>query len=419
MRPMLRASLAAREPGSPKAGSAWCSRSLRFGLALCAAWAISAGGIRAQSPEVAPSFVARSGTTFTLDGRPFYVAGVNNHYLAFASRQEVIRVLDNAVAMRANVVRTFIQPVIGSFDGSVPTIWNWKSQAESSNLGVNGNFVMWWDVKESRMAINLGENGLNRLDFVVAEAGKRGLKLIIAFLDFWDYTGGAQQMSAWYGGTDKYTFFAQDPRTRRDYKTWVHYILNRANTITGTTYKADPTIFAWDLMNEPDIHPADLREGWLREMSAYVKALDPNHLVTTGHANMRERLADLAIPSVDFGTWHGYPAYVGMSHEQFDAQIRAYCAIGARHDKPVLLEEFGVARSDPRQAGSYRLWLDTIRAGEACAGWVVWRLVSLQDSGRYPEDTHDQFDIRNDGSETWTVLRDAATALRAKSGPGR
>src|SRR5262245_6436973 len=144
------------------------------------------------------SFVVRQGTQFLLGGKPFAVAGVNSHYLPYGSK-EVTRVLDDAVAMNANVIRTYIQPVIGSIDGSnVPTIWNRDSRADASNLGVGGVYVLYWDSAASRMAINDGANGLQRIDFLISEASKRNLKLIIAFLDFWPYTGGAQQISAWF-----------------------------------------------------------------------------------------------------------------------------------------------------------------------------------------------------------------------------
>jgi mannan endo-1,4-beta-mannosidase len=75
------------------------------------------------------------------------------------------------------------------------------------------------------------------------------------------------------------------------------------------------------------------------------------------------------------------------------------------YQKPVLLEEFGWARSNPNQAAAYEKWLNTISEDPHCAGWLVWRLVSHQEDGRYPVDTYDQFDFRNDGSEIWQVLK--------------
>lgn len=378
---------------------------------FCSAWPRQAEAQTNAQAAPQQSFVTTKADGFMLDGKPFRVAGVNNHYLTFGSPGEVTRVLDDATAMGANVVRTFLQPVIGSLDGKVPTIWNSKSTSDSSNLGTKGIYMMSWDPITNQMVPNDGPDGLQKADYLIAEASKRGLRLIIAFVDFWAYTGGAQQMNAWYGSSDKYTFFAQDPRTRQDYKNWVRHVLSRINTVTGVRYADDPTIFAWELANEPDIHPEPLLMDWLTEMSAYVKTLAPKHLVTTGHGNMNHRLSDMNIPSVDFGTWHGYPSYVEMSHADFDNRIREYCAIGKNLGKPVILEEFGVPRSDPNQAKAYETWINTIEASN-CAGWVVWRLVSEQDSGNYPEDEHDKFDIHNDGGRAWQVLRDAAHRSR-------
>ncbi|MER8556643.1 hypothetical protein NKH37_31575 [Mesorhizobium sp. M1217] len=86
----------------------------------------------------ATSFIKTSGTEFTVDGRPFFVTGVNNHDLTYGSQDEVTRVLEDAVAMGANVVRIFLQPVIGSPDGSIATIWNWRLEADASNLASDG-----------------------------------------------------------------------------------------------------------------------------------------------------------------------------------------------------------------------------------------------------------------------------------------
>lgn len=367
-----------------------------------------------QALADAASFVRTDGTRFVLAGQPYFVTGVNNHYLTVGSEQEVLGVLDDAVAMGANVVRTYLHPVIGSLDGSVATIWDFKSTAEVSNLGVHGNYLLFWDPVGNRMAINTGANGMQKVDFLIAQARARNLKLVIAFLDFWAYTGGAQQMRAWYGSRDEYSFFFTDPRTKQDYRDWVRFVLERVNPLTGVAYKDDPTIFAWELMNEPYAKPDRLRDAWIAEMSYYVKTLDRNHLVSSGHANVYNKLSDLSIPSIDFGTWHGYPLYYKLTPKQFNALIGEFCALGRKHDKPVLLEEFGYARSNPDQVSAYKQWLDTLQADPNCAGWMVWRLVSRQDSGLYPIDEHDQFDIHNDGSPIWNLLKDAAARGKQK-----
>lgn len=361
------------------------------------------------------SFIKTSGTNFTLDGRPFFVTGVNNHYLTYGSQDEVTRVLDGAVAMGANVVRTFLQPVIGSLDGSKPTIWDWRLEGEASNLAVKGTYLLHWDPSQNRMAINDGANGMQKVDFLIAEAGKRRLRLIIAVLDFWAYTGGAQQMRAWYGSGDEATFFFASPRTKRDYRAWVRHVVQRVNPLTGLAYRDDPTIMAWELMNEGNAQPEALRLAWTGEMSAYVKSLDSNHLVSSGHANILDpKLADLTIPTLDFGTWHGYPLYNKLTVHQFNDMITEFCLLAARAKKPVLLEEFGHARSNQNAAAAYAMWLDTLTRDRNCAGWMVWRLVSRQDSGRYPVDEYAQFDIRNDGSAIWNILK-AATARAAQT----
>lgn len=37
---------------------------------------------------------------------------------------------------------------------------------------------------------------------------------------------------------------------RARYKDYVKTVISRVNTINGRTYGSDPTIFAWDLLNE-------------------------------------------------------------------------------------------------------------------------------------------------------------------------
>jgi mannan endo-1,4-beta-mannosidase len=225
-------------------------------------------------------------------------------------------------------------------------------------------------------------------------------------------------MNAWHGGPNDDHFFASDPGTQADYQTLVRAVVTRKNSLTGIEYKDDPTIFAWELMNEPDIHPIELFASWVEKMAGYVKSLDRNHMLASGHSSRTTNLLELAIADIDFGTWHGYPGYEKMDAQAFGSLIVDYCARAKSFGKPVILEEFGVAKSDPNRPEIYQKWLAEIAENHDCAGWMVWRLVARQDHGKFPDDEHDQFDIHNDDSPVWRVLQAAAVALTSADRPG-
>jgi mannan endo-1,4-beta-mannosidase len=393
---------------------------MRFMIAIVVLFAIAQ---QAYAIEPNTAFVKVSGTSFAVDGKPFLVTGVNNHYLPFGTDTEVTAVLDDAVALGANVVRTFLVPVIGSPDDDRTTIWKWRNiSADTSDLNVHGNYLLYWNYQKNEMGINEGPNGIQKVDNLIAEAKKRHLRLIFALLDFWDFTGGIQQMVAWYNknylswpqlralpfARDDHFFFT-DPRTIRDYQHWVEYVINRMNPQTGLRYRDDPTIMAWDVANEANAKPDDLRLQWTQVMAAFIKKFDHNHLVASGNANVDVSRFDIELPEIDFGTWHGYPKYLRIGVDEFDRLIRQYCEVAAKYQKPVLLEEFGWARSNPNQAAAYAKWLNRIAQDPNCAGWVVWRLVAHEQNGRYPVDDHPlaQFDVRRDETELWNVIHEA------------
>jgi mannan endo-1,4-beta-mannosidase len=358
------------------------------------------------APVKAESFVTTRGTQFVLNGQPFYVTGVNNHYVGWGSKLEVDRVLDAAVAMGANVIRTILGPAIGEPGGQDPkTIWDFKSTSNSYELNTHGVYLLYWNPETKTMGINGGANGIGRIDYLVAAAAQRHLKLLLTLVDNWSFIGDMPQMDAWYGSTDKTGFFFSDPRTIADYKTWARYLITHVNPLTGLMYRDDPTIFAWELMNESQAR-ADLRHSWKEMMSAYIKSLDPNHLVSSGDAYLV--------------TWHGYPKYYGITPDAMKALIQADCGVAAQYHKPVLLEEFGYAgdSKEPTQVKVYQSWLQTMASDKNCAGWSVWSLVAQQDSGFYPEDTEGGFDIQDDGSPIWTVLSRAAHDGRAYARQG-
>lgn len=64
----------------------------------------------------------------------------------------------------------------------------------------------------------------------------------------------------------RHALFFSDPGARRLYKQHVAAIVKRRNSITGVPYRDDPTIFAWELINEPrcEVWAAPYCRTWLQ-----------------------------------------------------------------------------------------------------------------------------------------------------------
>lgn len=334
---------------------------VRRGPALIAAILLILTGLvaplrPANAAAVDAPFVTADGTRFVLEGRPFYVAGTNNHYLGWGTRAEIDSVLTSAADSGYNVVRGILHSVKGSADGVAKRhVWNPASTADSSNMGVHGTYLASWDTARNTYAFNDSTtDGLGRWDYVIYRAGRLGLRLDIAMLDFWQWAGGAQQVNAWYlddfdatNDPRRYTFFYQDPRAKQFYKDWTAHVLDRVNPLTGIRYRDDPTIFAWDLMNEPEVGSVALAQSWMQEMALHLKAQGARQLIGSGSEGFYDGRAGsdpdtepVAAPAVDFQTWHTYPTYHNVTPQGVVDLIARHCASARRAGKPVLLQEF-------------------------------------------------------------------------------
>ncbi|CAK9176090.1 unnamed protein product [Ilex paraguariensis] len=195
---------------------------------------------------------------------------------------------------------------------------------------------------------------------------------------------------------------------------WEEAMLTRVNSITGVPYKDDPTIFAWELMNEPrcqsDLSGRAIQE-WIVEMTAEVKSYDKNHLLEVGlegfyGESMPEKkqynpgyqvgtdfISNNWIPGVDFATIHLYPdQWMPGSNDQAQANfvdrwIQAHILDSKSVlGKPLLVTEFGkssrsagysVGARDSYFGNIYNTIYSCARTSDGpCAGELFWQLMA-------------------------------------------
>ena len=146
----------------------------------------------------------------------------------------------------------------------------------------------------------LNQESFKVIDNLLALGNRYGVRFIVSFSAAQDHYHGGFGTFAAHRGKPRQAFWT-DPQLREDYKDTVRQILLRENTITGVPYKADKAVLAWQFGNEMQ----DATEPWCAEMAAFIKSVDPNHLIIhtwSSHALDPNRLD----PNIDIYNRHYY-----------------------------------------------------------------------------------------------------------------
>ncbi|KAG6551532.1 hypothetical protein Mapa_006955 [Marchantia paleacea] len=366
-------------------------RSILLRLLLCA---LLAHQLVFVAADIKGGIISRKGTQFfDANGNPFLVHGCNFYWLMYqgadpSSRKMVDDVLDDAQRLGLNVGRTW-----AFADGGY--------RALQLSPGVYDETVF------------------KALDYALVQARKHNLRLVLSLVNNYENYGGKPQYALWgrqYGhDVSNDDAFYTHTVLRTWYKNHVKKVLTRVNTISGIAYKDDPTIFAWELMNEPrcETDPSgNTMARWVKEMAAYVKSIDKKHLLEIGlegfygprHGISRRwaypfnsdntgtdyiRLNKIA--NIDYATVHSYPDLwlTSWNNPAKLIFLRIWTNIHIRDANkvlkmPILFGEFGksnrVSGYKPVQRQQffwtvYNSVYSSIERGGGAVGSMLWQLL--------------------------------------------
>ncbi|KAG9456890.1 hypothetical protein H6P81_001398 [Aristolochia fimbriata] len=337
-------------------------------------------------------FIRTRHSEFVLHGSPFFFNGFNSYWMMRVAadptqRNKVSDVFREAAAAGLTVCRTWAFDEGGDTPLQVtPGVYN--------------------------------EKVFQALDLVISEARRYKIRLILSLVNnFKDY-GGRPRYVEWArkagvpninGDDDFYT----NPVIKGYYKNHVMRVLTRVNTITKRMYRDDPTIMAWELINEPRCqsdYSGNTVHEWVAEMASYVKGLDGRHLLEIGMEgfygdSMPEKkknnpgyevgtdfIKSNLLKQIDFATIHAYPdiwlsGQSDGSQEAFAERWVGNHYADAREilKKPLVLAEFGKSSKDPGYSeGERDEYLNRVygeiyamaRRGGSIGGGLVWQLMA-------------------------------------------
>lgn len=219
------------------------------------------------------------------------------------------------------------------------------------------------------------ESSLAKWDGIVAAAAEAGVPFQFVFFHHGPYSStvnsnwGEHPWNRANGGfLDRPNDFFTNPTAKRLTKQWLRIAVARWGHSTG--------IMAWELFNEVEwcdesrANPASVA-AWHREMTAYLKSIDPvGRLVTTSSAMEQPGLYDAA----DFYQPHSYPPDVAV--DVISAHVPK--------DKPFFYGEVGLAGGpqDPvveRKTVRDSIWSGVVAAHAGAAQYWYWDWLARHD----------------------------------------
>lgn len=339
-----------------------------------------------QHVEADDGFVTTRGVQLILNGSPYYANGFNAYWMMYiasdsSQRDKVSSAFQEATKNGLTIARTWAF----SDGGNTPLQYSPGSYNEQMFQG---------------------------LDFVVSEARKYGIKLVLSLVNNYEDYGGKKQYVDWARSqgqsvTSDDDFFTNSV-VKGYYKNHIKTVLTRRNSLTGIAYKDDPTIMAWELMNEPRCtsdKSGKTIQAWITEMASYLKSIDGNHLLEVGlegfYGESKQQsnpnfqlgtdfITNNQIPGIDFATVHAYPDQwlPGSSDESQLSFLNSWLndhikdAQNILH-KPVLFAEFGKSlkysgktQRDQLYNTVYSAIYSSASGGGAAVGGLFWQLLA-------------------------------------------
>lgn len=230
------------------------------------------------------------------------------------------------------------------------------------------------------------EAALRVIDRLLQVCHEEGVRLIIPLIA---YNSQIRGDPSTYGED----FWVIGSPANRRFKSMVTQLLGRTNHYTGVPYRDDPAILAWQTGNELVIGDDPARRAWLHDFAAFLKALDPNHLVIDGrnrpadvYPRYEEFLVDENLDAVSYHTYRNLP-----EADTPRATLRLIREL-TRGRKPLLVTE--IAMHTPPDT-LRELLAELIGNGTVGANWWALRFHN-RDGGFYKHsDKQSQFEDLN------------------------